>query len=159
VNAECYRIIDADYVFVGMRVYGAIARDAVHFLRQQEMRAGCVTLSSCAVMSLDVITMLAQVRAIGVLEPKTGRAISPVLKDLLHRAAAASDWFTPGRMPRLYTVTVERGTTKPTELQLIRLAKAMHSYQPPQLLLKADGDICPLPDPEFKDAAVVVLGK
>ena len=138
---EYYRVIDADYVFVGLKSsIAAIAKNAVQALRLNGLRVGAVVLAAPSSLSIEIAELLAQARAIGVVEAKKKKDwIGPALMTLLWRASASPEWHTMGRIPRVYSAVLNVGRGHPQEQHLINLAKAMHMYEPEQILLTADG--------------------
>ena len=140
-TVEYYRIIDADYAFVGLKaVIASVARDAVDSLRRAGLRAGAVELAEPSPLSIEIADLLAQAKAIGVVESRRMKAqVGPALMSLLWRASATPEWYAPGRIPRVYSAVLDAGRVSPREEHLIGLAKAMHTYEPEQILLTADG--------------------
>lgn len=138
---EHYRIIDADYAFVGLKsVMGCMARKAVDSLRCEGLRVGAVALEERSPLSIDIANLLAQLRAVGVLESglETDR-LGPGLVDLLRRASATAEWYAPGRIPRVYSAVLDAGSVALREEHFTGLAKAMHKYAPEPILFTADG--------------------
>jgi hypothetical protein len=138
---EFYRIIDADYVLVGLKSsIGAVAKNAVHALRCHDLRVGAVVLDEPSPLSIEIAELLAQAKAIGVVESRKDKdRIGPALMTLLWRASATPEWYAPGRIPRVYSAVLDVGMDSPQEEHLMNLAKAMHTYEPEQILLTADG--------------------
>lgn len=138
---EYYRIIDADYALVGLKaVMAPVARDAVDSLRRDGLRAGAVVLAAPSPLKIEIADLLAQAKAIGVVESRKAKdQIGPGLMGLLWRASATPEWYAPGRIPRVYSAVMDAGRVSPREEHLIGLAKAMHTYEPEQILLTADG--------------------
>ena len=59
-TVEYYRIIDADYAFVGLKsVMGSIARNAVDSLRRDGLRVGLVALTEPSPLSIEIADLLA----------------------------------------------------------------------------------------------------
>jgi hypothetical protein len=140
-GVEHYRIIDADYAFVGLKAaMASVARNAVDSLRRDSLRVGFVALAEPSQLTIEIADLLAQVNAIGVVESRRAKdQIGPALKGLLWRASATPEWYAPGRIPRVYSAVLETGRVTPREEHLIGLAKAMHTYEPESILLTADG--------------------
>jgi pyruvate/2-oxoacid:ferredoxin oxidoreductase alpha subunit len=138
---EYYRIIDADYVLVGLNFsIAAVAKNAVAALRCNGLRVGAMVLAEPSPLSTEIAELLAQARAIGVVESRRQKEwIGPALMTLLLKASARPEWYAPGRIPRVYSAVLDVGTASPREEHLISLAKAMHRYEPQQILLTADG--------------------
>lgn len=138
---EHYRIIDADYAFVGLKaVMASVARNAVDSLRRGGLRVGAVALAEPSPLKIEIADLLAQVKAIGVVESRKAKdQIGPALMGLLWRASATPEWYAPGRIPRVYSAVMDAGRVSPREDHLLGLAKAMHTYEPEQILLTADG--------------------
>jgi pyruvate/2-oxoacid:ferredoxin oxidoreductase alpha subunit len=140
-TVEYYRIIDADYAFVGLNTaLASVGRNAVDALRRDGLRVGLVALAEPSPLSIEIADLLAQVLAIGVVESrKTKDQIGPGLMSLLWKASATPEWYAPGRIPRVYSAVLDAGRVTPREEHLIGLARAMHTYEPEQILLTADG--------------------
>ena len=137
---EYYRIIDADYAFVGLQpVMASVARNAVDSLRRDGLRVGAVALAEASPLKIEIADLLAQVKAIGVVESTTKDQIGAALLGLLWRASATPEWYAPGRVPRVYSAVLDTGSVRPRQDHLIALAKAMHAYEPEHILLTADG--------------------
>ncbi len=138
---EYYRIIDADYAFVGLKaLMASVGRNAVDSLRRGGLRVGAVVLAAPSPLKIEIADLLAQVKAIGVVESRKAKdQIGPGLMGLLWKASATPEWYAPGRIPRVYSAVPEAGRVSPQEDHLIALAKAMHTYEPEQILLTADG--------------------
>jgi hypothetical protein len=140
-TVEYYRIIDADYAFVGLKsAMGSVARNAVDSLRRDGLRVGLVALAEPSPLSIEIADLLGQARAIGLVESsRTNDHIGPTLMGLLWRASATPEWYAPGRIPRVYSAVLEAGRLTPREEHLIGLAKAMHTWEPEQILFTEDG--------------------
>ena len=138
---EYYRIIDADYAFVGLNsTMGSIVKYAVDSLRRGGLRVGAVVLAEPAPLNLKIAVLLAQVLAIGVVESTSAKdQIGPGLISLLWSASSTPEWYAPGRIPRVYSAVLDRGRVIPQEEHLIGLAKAMHTYEAEQIVLTTDG--------------------
>jgi len=140
-TVEYYRIIDADYAFVGLKnAMGPVARNAVDSLRRDGLRAGLVALAKPSPLNIEIAELLAQARAIGVVESRRRNDhIGPTLTSLLWRASATPEWYVPGRIPRVYSAVLEAGRLIPQEEHLVGLARAMHTWEPEQILFTEDG--------------------
>lgn len=138
---EYYRIIDADYAFVGLETtLTSAVKNAVDSLRCDGLRAGAVALAEPSPLSKEIADLLAQVLAVGVVESReTKDRIGPALMSLLWRASTAPEWYAPGRVPRLYSAVLDAGRVTSREEHLIGLAKAMRAYEPERILLTGDG--------------------
>jgi pyruvate/2-oxoacid:ferredoxin oxidoreductase alpha subunit len=142
---EYYRIIDADYAFVGLKaVMASVVRDAVDSLRRDGLRVGAVALAGASPLKIEIADLLSQVKAIGVVESRTKGQIGAALMGLLRRASATPEWYAPGRVPRVYSAVLDTGRVSPRQACLIALAKAMHTYEPEHILLTADGPAKPV---------------
>ena len=137
---EYYRIIDADYAFVGLKtVMASVARKAVDSLRRDGLRVGAVALAEASPLKIEIADLLAQVKAIGVVESRTKDQIGAALMGLLRRASVTPEWYAPGRVPRVYSAVRDTDRVGQWQDHLIALAKAMHTYELEQLPLTADG--------------------
>jgi pyruvate/2-oxoacid:ferredoxin oxidoreductase alpha subunit len=140
-NVDYYRIIDADYVFVGLkRDLGCLAHDVADSSRRKGLRVGLVMLETSAPIPDEVAYLIAQAKAVGVVESAwTGNQIAPALVAVLRKAAEEEDWHAPGRIPRIYSAELSLGSMAPPEEDLIALARAMHVYEPKPLVRTSDG--------------------
>lgn len=140
-TVEYYRIIDADYAFVGLKaVMASVARKAVDSLRRAGLRVGAVALAKPSPLSIEIADLLAQVKAIGVVESRRAKDhVGPALMGLLWSASATPEWYAPGRIPRVYSAVLDASRVSPREDHLVALVKAMHTYEPEQIILTADG--------------------
>jgi pyruvate/2-oxoacid:ferredoxin oxidoreductase alpha subunit len=140
-----YRIIDADYAFVGVKSdLAAVAPGVADMLRRDGLRVGLVMLEAHTPLRPEIADLLARVLALGVIESaRTKSLITPALVEVLRKAAAAPDWYFPGRVPRVYSAVLSPGSTSPRREHLIDLAKAMQSYAPDRLIFTADGLVKP----------------
>lgn len=145
-NAEYYRIIDADYAFVGLKAAMApAAKSAIDSLRRHGLRVGAVLLDQPSPLSIELADLLAQVLAVGVVESRMSKdPIAPAIMSLLWKASARPEWHRPGRIPRVYSAVMDAGKVTPREEHLIGLAKAMHTYEPEQILFTTDGSAKPV---------------
>lgn len=140
-----YRIIDADYAFVGLKSdLAAVAPGVADVLRRDGLRVGVVMLETSAPVRTEIVDLLARVLALGVIESaRTKSQITPALVEVLRKAAGAPDWYFPGRVPRVYSTVLSPGSVAPRHEHLIDLAKAMHVYAPDRLILTVDGLVKP----------------
>lgn len=138
---EYYRIIDADYAFVGLAAtLTSVAKNAVDSLRRDGLRAGFLALAEPSLLGKEIADLLAQVLAVGVVESReTKDRIGPALMGLLWRTSATPEWYAPGRIPRVYSAVLDAGRVTTREEYLIDLAKAMRAYEPERILLTEDG--------------------
>jgi pyruvate/2-oxoacid:ferredoxin oxidoreductase alpha subunit len=138
---EYYRVIDADYAFVGLKaVMANLVRNAVDSLRRDGLRVGAVALPEPSPLKIEIADLLEQVKAIGVVESRRAKdQIGPALMGLLRKASATPEWFAPGRIPRIYAAVLDAGRVSLRQDHLIGLAKAMHTYEPEQIRLTAEG--------------------
>ena len=145
-NAKWYRIIDADYAFVGLKTtIGSVAKSAIDSLRRDGLRAGAVLLDEPSPLSIELADLLAQALAVGVVESRRSKdQIAPAIMSLLRKASAKPEWYRPGRIPRVYSAVMDAGTATPREEHLIGLAKAMRTYEPEQVVFRADGSAKPV---------------
>lgn len=144
-DMDDYRIIDADYAFVGLKSdLAAVAPSVADMLRRDGLRVGLVVLEAHTPLRPEVADLLARVLAVGVIESaRTRSQITPALVEVLLKAAEAPDWYFPGRVPRIYSALLSPGSMAPRREHLIDLAKAMRSYAPDRLILTADGLVKP----------------
>jgi len=144
-NAEYYRIIDADYAFVGLKsIMMSVAKSAIDSLRRDGLRVGAVLLDEPSPLRIELADLLAQTLALGVVESRRSRdQIAPAIMSLLWKASARPEWYCPGRVPRVYSAVMDADKVTPREEHLIGLAKAMHTYEPEHILLTADGPAKP----------------
>jgi hypothetical protein len=118
----------------------AVAKNAVDALRRNGLRVGAVVLAEPSPLSIETAELLAQAKAIGVVESReTKDQIGLALMTLLRSASARPEWYAPGRIPRVYSAVLDVGMDSPQEEHLMNLARAMHTYEPEQILLTADG--------------------
>ena len=145
-NAEYYRIIDADYAFVGLKTtMVTVAKSAIDSLRRDGLRVGAVLLNKPFPLSIELAHLLAQALAVGVVESRRSKdQIAPAIMSLLWKASARPEWYCPGRIPRVYSAVMDAGKVTPREEHLIGLAKAMRTYEPEQVLFTADGSARPV---------------
>jgi len=102
-----------------------------------------VALTDPSQLSVKIADLLAQARAIAVVESsRTNYHIGPTLRGLLWRASATPEWYAPGRIPRVYSAVLE-SRLNPRQEHLLGLAKAMHTWEPEQILFTADGVVRP----------------
>lgn len=136
-----YRIIDADYAFVGLKSdLAAAAPGVADTLRRDGLRVGFVMLEATGPIRLEIADLLAGVLALGVIESTHTRSqITPALVEVLQKAAGAPDWYFPRRVPRIYSSVLSPGSLAPRREHLIDLAKAMRAHAPDHLILTADG--------------------
>jgi pyruvate/2-oxoacid:ferredoxin oxidoreductase alpha subunit len=142
-----YRIIDADYAFVGFgSELGPIVHEVIDSLRHQGLRVGAVTVEAGVTAWASVAELLAQVRAVGIVETgRRGRTqIAEALGLALHQAADSPDWCGTYQGPRMYAAVLSPGSAAVRADHLINLANAMHVYQPDRLLLTPDGGVKPI---------------
>jgi hypothetical protein len=144
-HMDDYRIIDADYAFVGLKSdLAAVAPGVADMLRRDGLRVGLVMLEASATVRPEIADLLARVLALGVIESaRTRSQITPALVEVLRKAAGAPDWYFPGRVPRVYSALLSPGSMAPRREHLIDLAKAMRAYAPDRLILTADGLVKP----------------
>jgi pyruvate/2-oxoacid:ferredoxin oxidoreductase alpha subunit len=144
-HMDDYRIIDADYAFVGLKSdLAAVAPGVADVLRRDGLRVGLIMLETAAPPGFEIADLLARVLALGVIESaRTKSQITPALVEVLRKAAGAPDWYFPGRVPRVYSTVLSPGSTAPRHEHLIDLAKAMQMYAPDRLILTADGLVKP----------------
>jgi pyruvate/2-oxoacid:ferredoxin oxidoreductase alpha subunit len=140
-RVDYYRIIDADYVFVGLkRDIAGVARAVADASRREGLRVGLVMLETSAPIPEDVAYLIAQAKAVGVVESGwTRNQIAPALVKILRKAAEAEDWHAPGRIPRIYSAALSGDRMAPPEEDLIALARAMHVYEPELVLATSEG--------------------
>lgn len=145
-SVEYYRIIDADYAFVGLKLtMVSVAKSAIDSLRRNGLRVGAVLLDEASPLNIGLADLLAQTLAIGVVESRGLKdPIAPAIMSLLWRASARPEWYSPGRIPRVYSAVLDAGKVTPREEHLIGLAKAMHTYEPEQILFTTDGSAKPV---------------
>ena len=145
-NAEYYRIIDADYAFIGLKTtMVSVAKSAIDSLRRDGLRVGAVLLDEPSPLSIELANLLAQVLALGVVESRTSKdQIAPEIMSLLWKASARPEWYCPGRIPRVYSAVMDAEEVTPREEHLIGLAKAMQTYEPEQVLFTTDGSAKPV---------------
>ena len=125
-TVEYYRIIDADYAFVGLKaVMASVARNAIDSLRRAGLRVGAVALAKPSPLSIE--------------SRRAKDHVGPALMGLLWSASATPEWYAPGRIPRVYSAVLDASRVSPREDHLVALVKAMHTYEPEQILLTADG--------------------
>ena len=136
-----YRVVDADYVFVGLKSdLNAVARGVADVLRRDGLRVGLVMLETRDPVCPEIADVLAGVLAVGVIESaRTKSNITPALAEVLKDAAVAPGWDFPRRVPRLYSAILSPGSGALRPEHLIDLAKAMHEYAPDRLILTPDG--------------------
>src|SRR4029079_7067813 len=125
-NAEYYRIIDADYAFVGLKsIMMSVAKSAIDSLRRDGLRVGAVLLDEPSPLRIELADLLAQTLALGVVESRRSRdQIAPAIMRLLWKASARPEWYCPGRVPRVYSAVMDAGQVTPREEHLIGLVKA-----------------------------------
>lgn len=140
-----YRIIDADYVFVGLKSdLAAVAPGVADVLRRDGLRVGLVMLKASAPVRSEIADLLAGVLALGVIESaQTKSQITPALAEALQKAAGAPDWCFPGRVPRVYSAMLSPGGMALRREHLIHLAKAMQEHAPDRLIFTPDGSAKP----------------
>ena len=145
-NAEYYRIIDADYTFVGLKTtMVSVAKSAIDSLRREGLRVGAVLLHKPSPLSIELADLLAQALAVGVVESRRSKdEIAPAIMSLLGKASARPEWYCPGRIPRVYSAVMDAGKVTPREEHLIGLAKAMRAYEQEQVLFTVDGSARPM---------------
>jgi hypothetical protein len=138
---NAYRIIDADYAFVGLKSdLAAVAPGVADTLRRGGLRVGLVMLEAGAPVCTEIADLLAGVLALGVIESTLTRSqITPALVDVLQKAAGLPDWFFPRRIPRVYSTVLSPGSAAPGRDHLIDLAKAMRTHALDRLTLTTDG--------------------
>ena len=80
-NAEYYRIIDADYAFVGLKsIMMSVAKSAIDSLRRDGLRVGAVLLDEPSPLRIELADLLAQTLALGVVESRRSRdQIAPAI--------------------------------------------------------------------------------
>jgi hypothetical protein len=93
-----YRIIDADYVFVGLRSdLAAVAPGVADVLRRDGLRMGLIMLKASAPLRPEIADLPAGVLALGVIQSRrTKSQITPALAEILRRAGGAPDWYSQG---------------------------------------------------------------
>jgi len=145
-TVEYYRIIDADYAFVGLKAAMApVAKSAIDSLRRDGLRVGVVLLDEPSPLSIELADLLAQALAVGVVESSGAKdQIAPAIMSLLWKASARPESYCPGRIPRVYSAVMDADKITPREEHLIGLAKAMHTYEPEEILFTKDGSAKPV---------------
>ena len=138
-----YRMIEADYALVGLKSEIApVGRRVSDSLRREGLRVGCITLGAAAAIVPEVVEFLAQVRAVGVVEPRGAECgIGPRLIGILRQAAQGPDWPFPGRAPRVYSALLSPDCSAIREEHLVALVRAMHAYGPNQFVLHRHGAV------------------
>jgi pyruvate/2-oxoacid:ferredoxin oxidoreductase alpha subunit len=138
---DYYKIVDADYVFVGLKAdLASVGREVVDTLRREGLRAGLVMLKGGTAVREQIANLLAQVLAVAVIESERSRGqIAPAVVEALRTAAKTADWYAPGRMPRVYAAVMDPGNVTLRKDHLVGLAKAMRVYEPDRLLVAGDG--------------------
>ena len=145
-GVESYRMIDADYAFVGSRFQLARAgvRDVVDSLRYTALRVGVVMVEAGNEAWAKDAELLAQVRAVGIVETGwRGRELSEALASALRRAEDSPEWCDRNQRTRIYMGILSPGSEAIKPDHLKSLAHAMHVYQPERLLLTPDGGATP----------------
>ena len=142
-HMDDYRIIGADYVFVGLKSdLAAVAPGVADMLRRDGLRVGLIMLDASAPVRPEIADLLAGVLALGVIESaRTRSQITPALSEVLQKAAGAPNWYFPGRVPRVYSALLNSASV--AREHLIDLAKAMRAYAPDRLILTGDGLVKP----------------
>lgn len=144
-HMDDYRIIGADYVFVGLKSdLAAVAPGVADMLRRDGLRVGLIMLEASAPVRPEIADLLAGVLALGVIESaRTRSQITPALVEVLRKAAGAPNWYFPGRVPRVYSALLNPASLAPRREHLMNLAKAMRAYAPDRLILTGDGFVKP----------------
>jgi pyruvate/2-oxoacid:ferredoxin oxidoreductase alpha subunit len=144
-DMDYYRIIDADYAFVGLKSdLAAVVPGVADMLRRDGLRVGLVMLEAKAPVHPKIADLLAGVLALAVIEStRTKSQITPALVEVLRKAAEVPGWYFPGRVPRVYSADLTPGSMASRRDHLIDLAKAMRAYAPDRLILTADGLVKP----------------
>ncbi|MEQ1885469.1 MAG: hypothetical protein ABL967_10440 [Bryobacteraceae bacterium] len=143
--AEHYRILDAEYVIIGANTeIKNLAKESVNTLRNSGLRAGAMLLPDLSSISSDVLHMLAQSKAVGVVECGTGRSqVADWLSVRFAQAAYEHDWPALSFVPRVYSAVPANSRVRLQMRHLEEFVKAMREYAPDRLVLLPNGLIKP----------------
>ncbi|MEQ1949363.1 MAG: hypothetical protein ABL995_19385 [Bryobacteraceae bacterium] len=155
---EHYRVLDAEYVIIGANAdLGNLAKETVNSLRSTGLRAGAVLLPDLGSISSDVLHLLAQSMAVGVVECGTTRSqIADWLSTQFGQAAYEHDWPAWSFVPRVYSAVPVNARVRLQSRHLEEFVKAMREYAPDRLVLLPNGLIKPtlsVNDPAAKVSA------
>jgi pyruvate/2-oxoacid:ferredoxin oxidoreductase alpha subunit len=145
VSVEHYRTIDAEYALIGLRQeIGSFARNTVNALRSEGVRAGVVIVADFEAISREMFHLLAQTKAVGVVEASATRSqLADWLSKRFEAAAFEYDWPASSLIPRVYSAVPATARIILQPKHLTEFVKAMREYAPDRQLLLEGGGLKP----------------